>query len=408
MNKDKSAVIELRQYTMKPGRRDEFAALFDREFVETQEACGARVLGQFRDKGRPDYYVWLRGFESMAVRAEALPKFYTGPVWQAHRSRANDTMLDSDDVLLLKPVSAADGVTQVNARPAAADATGRRGDGAHRGIVLATIYLLTAPVDDTFRHLFDALIAPIAARAGAASIARFETEYAPNNYPPLPLRAGEHAFVWFATFADEPGARAFQAAMAPATPEFRRFLRADPQHLVLEPTERSKFRHSAPPGFSRNVTGSADDFDFLEGTWRVENRRLRERGCGSDEWQAFAATSTMRRLLGGVANVDEMRFPEPRGMGMTVRTFDPARRQWSIYWVSDRDGRLQPPVVGGFTGERGEFYGDDVEGGRPVKVRFEWTRGTTTARWVQAFSFDDETWETNWTMDFAKTSGTVS
>ena len=432
MKKDTSAVIELRQYTMKAGRRDEFAGFFDREFVETQEACGIRVLGQFRERGRPDYYVWLRGFESMAIRGEALPKFYTGPTWHALRDRANDMMVDSDDVLLLKPVSAQDGIPQIETRPRTDDAraggaqAGRDGrdervdrhdrdDCDDRGLVLATIYLLTAPVDDRFRAHFDEHVAAAANRAGAASLARFETDDTPNNYPRLPLRAGEHAFVWFTTFADGAALHAYRDALArdaqwreTGAPALRRFLRADPLELVLEPTARSMFRHTAPPGFSRNVTGESTDFDFLEGDWRVENRRLRVRGQGSDDWEIFPATSSMRRLLGGLANVDEMRFPEPRGMGMTVRTFDPSRRQWSIYWVSSRDGLLQPPVVGGFAGERGLFYGDDVEGGRPVKVRFEWTRGSTTARWVQSFSFDDSTWETNWVMDFTRsTSGTI-
>ncbi|TIT92200.1 MAG: NIPSNAP family protein, partial [Mesorhizobium sp.] len=33
-----SPVVELRQYTLKPGRRETLIALFDREFIETQEA----------------------------------------------------------------------------------------------------------------------------------------------------------------------------------------------------------------------------------------------------------------------------------------------------------------------------------------------------------------------------------
>jgi hypothetical protein len=36
-----SPVAELRQYTLHGGRRDELIALFDREFVESQEAAGA-------------------------------------------------------------------------------------------------------------------------------------------------------------------------------------------------------------------------------------------------------------------------------------------------------------------------------------------------------------------------------
>jgi hypothetical protein len=97
-------IVELRQYTLHPGRRDDLIELFDREFVETQEAAGLAVLGQFRDLRDPDRFVWLRGFTDMPSRAAALSRFYGGPVWAAHRDAANATMIDSDDVLLLRPL----------------------------------------------------------------------------------------------------------------------------------------------------------------------------------------------------------------------------------------------------------------------------------------------------------------
>jgi hypothetical protein len=98
-------VVELRQYTLHPGQRDVLISLFDREFVESQEAVGMTVLGQFRDLDDPDRFVWLRGFDDMPHRAEALGRFYGGPIWKAHREQANATMIDSDDVLLLRPGS---------------------------------------------------------------------------------------------------------------------------------------------------------------------------------------------------------------------------------------------------------------------------------------------------------------
>jgi hypothetical protein len=52
------AVLELRQYTLKPGQRDALIALFDRYFVESQEAAGMTIVGQFRDRRRPDRFVW--------------------------------------------------------------------------------------------------------------------------------------------------------------------------------------------------------------------------------------------------------------------------------------------------------------------------------------------------------------
>jgi len=96
------STIELRQYTLKSGRRDTLIELFEREFVDPLNAAGAYVLGTFRDVDDPDRFVWLRGFETMDKRAEALTTFYGGPVWAAHRSAANDTMVDSDNVLLLR------------------------------------------------------------------------------------------------------------------------------------------------------------------------------------------------------------------------------------------------------------------------------------------------------------------
>jgi hypothetical protein len=82
-------VLELRRYTLKPGSRETLVELFDREFVESQEVLGMRILGTFRDLDDPDQFVWLRGFEDVAARAPALQTFYSGPVWREHSAAAN-------------------------------------------------------------------------------------------------------------------------------------------------------------------------------------------------------------------------------------------------------------------------------------------------------------------------------
>jgi len=92
-------------YTLKPAQRDVLINLFERHFVESQEAAGMTLIGQFRDRCDADRFVWLRGFSNMESRHQALETFYGGPVWAAHRSAANNTMLDSDNVLLLKPAN---------------------------------------------------------------------------------------------------------------------------------------------------------------------------------------------------------------------------------------------------------------------------------------------------------------
>src|SRR5262249_4738210 len=130
-------VVELRQYTLVIGQRETLIALFEREFIETQEATGMTVIGQFRDLNNPDRFVWLRGFADMTSRARQLEEFYGGPVWKAHREVANATMINSDDVLLLRPASPTSGFSLPQASRRPIGSTTNRED-----LLLATIYHL--------------------------------------------------------------------------------------------------------------------------------------------------------------------------------------------------------------------------------------------------------------------------
>jgi hypothetical protein len=130
---------------------------------------------------------------------------------------------------------------------------------------------------------------------------------------------------------------------------------------------------------------------------------LKKRWVGSTDWDVFPGSLRCESRMGGIVNIDEVDFPTKGWSGMTVRTFDTEKRQWFLYWINSRTGKLFPPVVGGFTGDRGEFYGDDDDEGRPVKVQFVWTRlGPDAARWQQAFSLDGKGWETNWIIEHSR------
>lgn len=170
-------VLELRQYTMVPGRRDDFVDIFDREFVETQEVLGIEVLGQFRDLGNPDRYVWLRRFPDMLSRKASLEAFYDGPAWTEHKDAANATMTEWHDVLLLKPAWAGSDIVLDADRPA-------NGDDADIVIgVWAVAPAEMAAFVDHFRQ------------ACPATRAAFVTESAENTYPRLPIREGDSVFV---------------------------------------------------------------------------------------------------------------------------------------------------------------------------------------------------------------------
>jgi hypothetical protein len=161
---------------------------------------------------------------------------------------------------------------------------------------------------------------------------------------------------------------------------------------------------ASPPGYTLSHTGDMHDFDFLAGGWTATQRRLRVRGAGSSDWEEFPSVECLTHYLDGAATVDELYMPTKKRAGLTLRTFNAEKRQWSIYWVSSATGRLDPvPVVGGFDGTRGEFYAEDEEDGRGIKVRYMWSKTDNDhARWEQAFSYDNKTWETNWTAEFSR------
>jgi hypothetical protein len=151
-------------------------------------------------------------------------------------------------------------------------------------------------------------------------------------------------------------------------------------------------------------TGDIHDFDFFVGTWHGVNRRLKKRWVGSTDWDVFPGTLTCGSHLGGVVSLDyDVNFPTKGWSGTTVRTFNIKQKQWYIYWINSITGDLFPPVVGGFTGNVGEFFGDDTDEGRPVKARFRWTRkGPDNALWEQAFSLDGKAWEWNWSCEHTR------
>ena len=345
-----TGIVELRQYTLKPGRRDDLIELFEREFVEPQEAAGMELLGTFRDARREDRFVWLRAFPDMDARKQALTDFYGGPVWQRHRDSANDTMLDSDNVLLLRPTEP---VTKIEGvRPP----------------LLALTYLNGAEPD----------VAAIE-RNGGTIVASFESETSPNTFPRLPVREDVRAVVLLTS------------GILPEDIPNR-----DGVDIVdLVPTKRSHIQLA--------FAGKPHDFCFLNGQWNVTHRRLRERLRGCAEWESFTATCRHDSWCGGVVSVDEFEFPASESKGCSIRNLDVAAQRWTIHWTTSQTGTLFPPVHGGFDGDRGEFYGRDVENGVPVLARYVWSGRTSgSPRWEQAFSTDGGvTWETNWIMEFA-------
>lgn len=153
----------------------------------------------------------------------------------------------------------------------------------------------------------------------------------------------------------------------------------------------------------------AHDFDFLIGDWKAHVRRLPNRLVGSSEWVEYDGISNHKKLLGSNSNFEEFDVQSADGKlhikAQTLRLYNPETRQWSIYLVDVDKGTLGlPPVVGEFTGKRGEFYDQELWKGRAIIVRYLWLDiSPHAARMEQSFSADGgKTWETNWICELSR------
>jgi NIPSNAP len=240
-----SPIVDLRQYTLYPGTRDGFVELFDREFVETQEAAGMRIIGQFRDIGDPNRFVWLRGFPDMPSREKALTDFYIhGAAWRAYAEVARSQMIDSTDALLLRPARTDSGfaLEPPDRRPTLDAAL-------PQGIIVAAIYSLPAPADADFLNFFEGVVTPVLQSAGATILAAFVTEHSPNNFPRLALREGENVFISFSGFRDLAAYHEYMTALgrnhqwrSDISQALMQRIHGRPHMLRLAPTSRSQLR----------------------------------------------------------------------------------------------------------------------------------------------------------------------
>jgi hypothetical protein len=169
----------------------------------------------------------------------------------------------------------------------------------------------------------------------------------------------------------------------------------------------------ARPGSSAQAAQGSDlsglhAFDLRVGKWKLHNRVLKARLAGSHEWLEYGGVQTWRSILNGQGNVDDTRLDKPSGAysGATLRAYDPKTGQWALWWLDGRTptAKLDPPMLGRFVGGVGTFYNDDSLRGKPIKVRFIWSKITrNSAHWEQAYSPDGgKTWETNWITDFTR------
>jgi hypothetical protein len=231
-------VIEFRRYTVKEGEREHFAEYFESYFPEAFQQMGAIAFGQFFERKNPVGFTWMRGFKNTDARAVINAGFYYGPLWREHAFTMNSLMVDSNNVLLLRPLSPERGVTVLPSVDPVAERKGAQ------GVVVALIFAVKANSVDAFAQQAEATFAGFRA-AGAREAGVLVTLDAPNNFPQLPVRTDGPYLVWLGVVKDN------QTLEAQFTPLAERslqslsatgLLRGAPELVILDPTRRSRLR----------------------------------------------------------------------------------------------------------------------------------------------------------------------
>jgi hypothetical protein len=230
--------VELRRYTLKEGLRDEFIHYFESYFPEAFQQLGALALGQFRERGNPVAFTWLRGFRTIEERAVVNSAFYYGPLWKEHRATMNDRLVDSDNVLLLRPLTPERGVLVLPAVDPVNESAGAR------GVVVAQILALQGKDVDKVAMQAEPAFATYRA-AGIREAGVLVTLDVPNNFPQLPVRTDGPYLVWLGLMKDDPSVLARFRKLADAaagTLVATGLLRGEPELIVLDPARRSRLR----------------------------------------------------------------------------------------------------------------------------------------------------------------------
>jgi hypothetical protein len=229
-------VIEFRRYTIKPGGREQFAKYFESYFPEAFQQLGAIAFGDFLERKQTDHFTWLRGFHDMDGRATANSAFYYGPLWKEHKATLNNLIVDSDNVLLLRPIDPSRGVAVLPAVDPVLEPAGAK------GIVVAQIFAVKPGSVDGFAAEAEATFAKYR-NAGAREAGVLVTLDAPNNFPQLPVRTDGPYLVWLGILKDNAALDQLMPLMeASQSSTATSLLRGTPEIIVLDPGPRSRLR----------------------------------------------------------------------------------------------------------------------------------------------------------------------
>jgi hypothetical protein len=231
-------VFEFRRYTIKPGKREDFATYFEAYFPQAFQQIGMLAFGEGFERGYDNGFTWLRGFRSMDARAMANATFYYGPVWREHRNTLNELIDDSDNVYLMRPLTPQRAPLML---PAVDPVLERQGA---QGILVAQLLLVQPGKLDAAAERMEDSFARYRA-AGMREAGVLMTLDAVNNFPQLPVRKDGPYLLWLGLAKDSQMADEVWAPLARQAQESlaaEGLLAGKPEQIIIKPAPQSRLR----------------------------------------------------------------------------------------------------------------------------------------------------------------------
>ncbi|MDJ1485648.1 hypothetical protein QNI16_34475 [Cytophagaceae bacterium YF14B1] len=189
-------VLEIRNYLLEANTTDRFIDYFDTHFVEKMQQLGGYTLGEFIVKDQPDRFVWLRGFSDMQKRLTFLNDFYmTSDIWKKFGPGANEMMINSDNVHLLRPLQEGNQLT---------DPITHIESNSFPDYKVATIdyYIANTRLPELV-DLFNTSYLPFLKSTDIRTVSLWVSESSPNDFPRLPAFQDPNLLVAITFYATE-------------------------------------------------------------------------------------------------------------------------------------------------------------------------------------------------------------
>ena len=96
-----SRVVEMRTYTLKPDKREEFLRVFREKSIPAHESIGMKVVGPFLSIEKSGVFFFMRIFPDLARRNPMKEAFYEGQLWKSELEHVLMPMIESYDAVVV-------------------------------------------------------------------------------------------------------------------------------------------------------------------------------------------------------------------------------------------------------------------------------------------------------------------